>query len=1229
MTFRKTLAGLQTSFAAIPASDVYRRLANDPEISSSAPGSPAERRRSQPAVEFRASVLVNGVSHDLDFLGDCRDVADFDTEDIATCRNDLHDCVAYEHVLDSLKVASGDLVEVSNPDLPQVAPRLARIWKAGDEEVLLKEDIKVSPFLAYNIGVPYHLTAFFKGTDSGAPEFPVCLKRYVCDGEKDPGAQDGREEESKQTKESTESPPEDVAVVNPTGGVARVRLARRVCLKAVREPDPTGDFLPEVDDEEDSNGEKKDGNGLPGGQGNGQEQVNSGFADPEEETASVCLDAYFGSDVRVVALGDVIGIPVPASHMKSPGMTVAQINARVTEEGAGRGPEADADTDADVDVPPQIMYFKVTSVWASGGRGGTSTTFGRSNSSSVSIDPNSRYVAVDSEQTTVSLDGVTSSGLPIGAKEYMFGSCRSPLGASGASKKPTHPSNRRARCLGATSQNAPGRDAELEHVGQLLPVWESIAHVVACTIHPQSNLVTMRPSILLHGPHGAGKRTAARAAAAALGCHFISLSCEDIRPEGMPDEKVVETLDAVMNIAGNYKPVILLLRDVHLLAQATPVQPNVMAQGARIGAALLRCISKGLEGKYGEDVDGMTMYSRREGADAVDGPFPYPIFTIATTTDPDDVEPGIRRCFTHELLADAPDADGRRMLLESFLSSARRECSIGAADIENMVQHTAGLSPLELKNVAAEACAAAVVGMADKSATSVGATATVEVPDLNQKHVDSSIVSVRSKTASEIGAPKIPNVEWDDVGGLEDVKLGILDTVELPLKHPELFAGGLRRRSGVLLYGPPGTGKTLLAKAVATEVNCNFLSVKGPELINMYVGESERLIREVFAKARRYVLVGGRRRAAASSYPPHSPHSTHSPVHCLRIIIHSVLVRASSSSTSSTVSRRAAGRAPTRAASWTGSSRSSSRRSTRRKPGAEATTSSLSVPPTDQTCSTRRCCAPDAWTSCCTSASHRRRPTERRCSSPSPGSSRSTIRWTLEPSPGSARRGSPAPTCTDSALARGCAPSSGMSKTAAPSGMGPALALVPVLARGAATERRRRLLYRRKTFSSLRRQSRRACLTRTSRSTRRCASSSRPRWRVGSPAIASRRPRSRRGRRKARKSMMKSMTKSMTKSCNQRMRVFGSTRERGTRYEILVVENSRIDASKRNCSNSCHTTKLNTVVIIMISRIHLVLAALLLSGTSIREFSTTRISHLVPRSRPLAVHTRPFSAVGA
>nr|XP_020664010.1 peroxisome biogenesis factor 6 [Pogona vitticeps] len=100
-----------------------------------------------------------------------------------------------------------------------------------------------------------------------------------------------------------------------------------------------------------------------------------------------------------------------------------------------------------------------------------------------------------------------------------------------------------------------------------------------------------------------------------------------------------------------------------------------------------------------------------------------------------------------------------------------------------------------------------------------------------------------------IGAPKIPSVSWQDIGGLQDVKKEILDTIQLPLEHPELLSLGLRR-SGLLLYGPPGTGKTLLAKAVATECTMTFLSVKGPELINMYVGQSEENVREVFARAR-------------------------------------------------------------------------------------------------------------------------------------------------------------------------------------------------------------------------------------------------------------------------------------------------------------------------------------------------------------------------------------------
>ena len=87
-------------------------------------------------------------------------------------------------------------------------------------------------------------------------------------------------------------------------------------------------------------------------------------------------------------------------------------------------------------------------------------------------------------------------------------------------------------------------------------------------------------------------------------------------------------------------------------------------------------------------------------------------------------------------------------------------------------------------------------------------------------------------------------------GGLEEAKQEILDTIQMPLMHPQLLSSGLKR-SGVLLYGPPGVGKTLLAKAVATECSLNFLSVKGPELLNMYVGQSEENVREVFSRAKK------------------------------------------------------------------------------------------------------------------------------------------------------------------------------------------------------------------------------------------------------------------------------------------------------------------------------------------------------------------------------------------
>ncbi|RVE43915.1 hypothetical protein evm_011426 [Chilo suppressalis] len=126
-------------------------------------------------------------------------------------------------------------------------------------------------------------------------------------------------------------------------------------------------------------------------------------------------------------------------------------------------------------------------------------------------------------------------------------------------------------------------------------------------------------------------------------------------------------------------------------------------------------------------------------------------------------------------------------------------------------------------------------------------------PDLRiigEEDFNSALESIRSLQSQHLDAPKIPKVYWEDIGGLEKLKKELLKTIEFPIKYPHLFKNSSLKRSGILLYGPPGCGKTLVAKAVSTELNVSFLSVKGPELLNMYIGQSEENVRKVFESAR-------------------------------------------------------------------------------------------------------------------------------------------------------------------------------------------------------------------------------------------------------------------------------------------------------------------------------------------------------------------------------------------
>ncbi|RYP37840.1 hypothetical protein DL766_001328 [Monosporascus sp. MC13-8B] len=233
---------------------------------------------------------------------------------------------------------------------------------------------------------------------------------------------------------------------------------------------------------------------------------------------------------------------------------------------------------------------------------------------------------------------------------------------------------------------------------------------------------------------------------------------------------------------------------------------------------------------------------------------------IATTTEIDKVPDGVRGVFTHELEMTAPDEGEREGILRTIIE--RRGVSLAPeVELSSIALKTAALVAGDLVDVVERAVVTQHSRLEALSANASRSGSEITVRDLQvaggsaarcltKNDFEIAVDAARKNFADAIGAPKIPNVTWDDVGGLNNVKEAVTETIQLPLERPELFAKGMKKRSGILFYGPPGTGKTLLAKAIATEYSLNFFSVKGPELLNMYIGESEANVRRVFQRAR-------------------------------------------------------------------------------------------------------------------------------------------------------------------------------------------------------------------------------------------------------------------------------------------------------------------------------------------------------------------------------------------
>ncbi|KAH9977248.1 P-loop containing nucleoside triphosphate hydrolase protein [Lactifluus volemus] len=301
---------------------------------------------------------------------------------------------------------------------------------------------------------------------------------------------------------------------------------------------------------------------------------------------------------------------------------------------------------------------------------------------------------------------------------------------------------------------------------------------------------------------GIGKFTTAVQVARRLGMHMFEVNCYDLL--GDNDTKTEGFLRARFEQVTSCSPCVLVMRHLEAFTQTTqPTEPGK-------DPAVVNVIKELFQDLYGS--------WRLTG---------YPILVFGTTTAAAHVPPSLVSCFKHEVEFEAPGEAERSAILDTLLASkqlgpdvsiidlARRTAAFVAGDLASLVVRTSYAAVTRVMRAVGD-------DFTPNDIFSAGIS-------LTNTDFEIAMDEARSSYSENIGAPKIPNVSWDDVG---------------------LFASNLKKRSGILLYGPPGTGKTLLAKAVATSCSLNFFSIKGPELLNMYIGESEANVRRVFQRAR-------------------------------------------------------------------------------------------------------------------------------------------------------------------------------------------------------------------------------------------------------------------------------------------------------------------------------------------------------------------------------------------
>jgi transitional endoplasmic reticulum ATPase len=327
--------------------------------------------------------------------------------------------------------------------------------------------------------------------------------------------------------------------------------------------------------------------------------------------------------------------------------------------------------------------------------------------------------------------------------------------------------------------------------------------------------------VLLHGPPGTGKTLMAKAVASEIDAHFTNISGPEIMSKYYGESE--EQLREVFEEAEENAPSIVFIDEIDSIA---PKRGETSGDVERRVVAQLLSLMDGLD----------------ERGDVI---------VIGATNRVDALDPALRRGgrFDREIEIGVPDKAGRKEILQVH---TRGMPLVDGIDLDQYAENTHGFVGADLASLAKESAMNALRRIRPEL-------------DLEQDEIDADILESMSVTRADLKDAlkgitpsamrevfvEVPDTTWNSVGGLEDTKERLRETIQWPLDYPEVFKTmDMEAAKGVLLYGPPGTGKTLMAKAIANEANSNFISIKGPELLNKYVGESEKGVREVFEKAR-------------------------------------------------------------------------------------------------------------------------------------------------------------------------------------------------------------------------------------------------------------------------------------------------------------------------------------------------------------------------------------------